>query len=527
VDSSTVGKIALLNPETPSVTEIQREHASIASFVGKALNTSATGIPTFSENYVGASSDSIFARADALTLRFDGDSGHSHSGAPGDGPQLSVNSIQGLWPYFAQIETVVITESIGGSSAFDVTSYFTGKEPSLIGQTPGVVVGDFPSIGNAVRLREDRNIVLTDNDKEIFGLLKYDEDPITEDPEWILEFYTLDDTGDPQPVTTMPGTLDVSLFFTEIFELNKIDRVTPILWPGLFGAGGGGGLSNIGIDVVGSSPNASGATFASGVLQLQPADQTNPGVLTAATGVQQIGGPKEFTGDLSTVGKLKIRAGKAWSYENKAPTGQNAVVSGIDSVIVAVTDDLLESIGGLEQPGSDADDFDYVVLFNETNNPIEIIAEDSSVTAVERIITPDGEDLEVPSQGFVQLFYDRNFTRWRVMAALGADQGGGGLWVEYSFDSDLILSSDDARQRWVWDGAAAATMDEILTVDMPVGGELQVVVRNFGDDPLTIEPTTTGIRKMNGTWIGYNDSIITFTKIQGATGLVEVSRNGF
>lgn len=48
---------------------------------------------------------------------------------------------------------------------------------------------------------------------------------------------------------------------------------------------------------VGSSPNAAGMTLAGTVLNLQPADATNPGVLTA--GVQTIGGNKTFTGSIS------------------------------------------------------------------------------------------------------------------------------------------------------------------------------------------------------------------------------------
>lgn len=62
---------------------------------------------------------------------------------------------------------------------------------------------------------------------------------------------------------------------------------------GQLGTGSGGGIS---LAPVGSSPNADGASFATGTLTLQPADATNPGVISATT--QTIGGDKTLTGDL-------------------------------------------------------------------------------------------------------------------------------------------------------------------------------------------------------------------------------------
>lgn len=52
----------------------------------------------------------------------------------------------------------------------------------------------------------------------------------------------------------------------------------------------------VSVTPVGSAPNASAATVASSAITLQPADATNPGVITA--GVQTIGGNKTFTGEL-------------------------------------------------------------------------------------------------------------------------------------------------------------------------------------------------------------------------------------
>lgn len=59
----------------------------------------------------------------------------------------------------------------------------------------------------------------------------------------------------------------------------------------------GAAVSGITLGAVGSVPNANGASLTAGVLVLQPADGTNPGVLTA--GAQTIGGAKTFSGAIS------------------------------------------------------------------------------------------------------------------------------------------------------------------------------------------------------------------------------------
>lgn len=55
---------------------------------------------------------------------------------------------------------------------------------------------------------------------------------------------------------------------------------------------------------VGSSPNANGASLTGQTLNLQPADATNPGVVS--TGAQSIAGTKTFTGDVVVAGDLTV-----------------------------------------------------------------------------------------------------------------------------------------------------------------------------------------------------------------------------
>lgn len=55
---------------------------------------------------------------------------------------------------------------------------------------------------------------------------------------------------------------------------------------------------------VGSAPNAKGISGVNQTFTLQPADATNPGVMTSGT--QTIGGNKTFTGDISVQGNVEI-----------------------------------------------------------------------------------------------------------------------------------------------------------------------------------------------------------------------------
>jgi hypothetical protein len=63
------------------------------------------------------------------------------------------------------------------------------------------------------------------------------------------------------------------------------------------GSSSGANTGDVTVSAVGSTPNANGATLSGQVLNLEPADATNPGVLTA--GAQSIGGAKTFTSDPS------------------------------------------------------------------------------------------------------------------------------------------------------------------------------------------------------------------------------------
>jgi hypothetical protein len=99
-DTSTLGVVELGNAGTgATVSNSQREHISISSYTGKSLNSASGDKPSWSSSIVGASGDTLKARGDALTLKFQGTGGHGHTGAAGDGDQINLGtSVVGTLP---------------------------------------------------------------------------------------------------------------------------------------------------------------------------------------------------------------------------------------------------------------------------------------------------------------------------------------------------------------------------------------------------------------------------------------------
>lgn len=141
-DDTAVGIITLSSPiaaSGSSVTNIQREHNSIASFVGKALNSSKNDLPIWNNNDVGTSTDPVKDRADYLTQKFNVSTGHTHDPAiPGSGAPVASTSVASvrLRGYFVQGTDL---SAVVGTST-DVSTQMSTKTPSGGVTVKGVVV---------------------------------------------------------------------------------------------------------------------------------------------------------------------------------------------------------------------------------------------------------------------------------------------------------------------------------------------------------------------------------------------------
>lgn len=140
-DDSAIGIIEVANTNTASgstVTNIQREHNSIAWFVGKALNAIKNALPTWTNNQVGTSGDNLFERVDDLTSEFDGGTGHTHDGTDGNGPNILSTNVSAVALKGSFVQATDLTGVTGTST--NVSTELTGATPSGGTTSKGVVV---------------------------------------------------------------------------------------------------------------------------------------------------------------------------------------------------------------------------------------------------------------------------------------------------------------------------------------------------------------------------------------------------
>lgn len=236
------------------------------------------------------------------------------------------------------------------------------------------------------------------------------------------------------------------------------------------------------LDPVGSSPNANAATLAGTVLNLEPADATNPGVVT--TDAQTFGGVKTFAGIITTA---KLDAQRT---DDAVATGANADVSLPAKTGLKVTDGSLTSIQNIAA-GADGR---LLVLINGTGNSIDIV-NNSGGTAANRIITGSGSNLTIINGAAVILYYDTGASRWLVAGGAG---GGSGFANPMDTAGDIIYGGV----------AGAATKLGI--------GMASKVVRSDGTNPSYQFPEPNIVAKTANYTTTEDDNLIT-TDSSGGT----------
>jgi len=97
----------------PSIVNIQREFNSLSSFTGKPINQVYNYLPVWTNNDVGTSSDNLKVRIDDITAKFNATLGHTHTGAAGDAPQISITNGT----------TGILSVSRGGTGTNSLTNF--------------------------------------------------------------------------------------------------------------------------------------------------------------------------------------------------------------------------------------------------------------------------------------------------------------------------------------------------------------------------------------------------------------------
>lgn len=128
---------------------------------------------------------------------------------------------------------------------------------------------------------------------------------------------------------------------------NQINTIS--LTPGPTGPTGPAGGGSITLGAVGNTPNANAATLISDVLSLQPADESNPGIITAGPNLQIINGEKQFN-DRVYFSRDPDTGTGAWinsggSYDLSIYGGGGVYISGGGGIIECVEN--LYATGGI------------------------------------------------------------------------------------------------------------------------------------------------------------------------------------
>lgn len=376
-NSDTVGIVGLanVNPVSgSSILNVQREFNSLGSFLGQSPNQIFNSLPSWTNNDVGASGNSVKARAEALTLAFNSVTGHSHDGSLGSGASISALTLTSFNQYFAEFQTDIFANAAGLSD--NVTSVFTALTPG-----GGVAAVGVPTTApyNRVELRTDPN---GDNIEEPGGKLVYGR--LTESSgTWTLTYF-YEDSGGVETAYSLPSQ-DIRLYWREVFD--AATRPTFATDTGFIGS------FDATADVVDASA-------------------TQRGVVSISA--QSFAGVKTF-GDGSVMSK-------AISLERfDVASGGSITALPNTYSFVKLTGASTTTVQGILAPSTAK----FLVLYNASSGSLTVKHQDVGASASDRIITSDGNDLVLSESQSVQFLYDTGTSRWRVASSVGTGSGGG------------------------------------------------------------------------------------------------------
>jgi hypothetical protein len=170
--------------------------------------------------------------------------------------------------------------------------------------------------------------------------------------------------------------------------------------------------SSFSVSPIGSTPNGSGASYASGIFQLQPADATNGGVLTA--GSQQIGGAKTLLESLVISKNQNAATSLSINNTNTGSSSQAAI-------ILNTTASLFKTSSGYSPYKTiGANDLGF---YNNTAGHISILNDNGSGSVKLTAGGHSSPDIEVISTGHVILSTHPDYADNAAAVAAGLSIG--------------------------------------------------------------------------------------------------------
>lgn len=160
------------------------------------------------------------------------------------------------------------------------------------------------------------------------------------------------------------------------------------------------------LGAVGSSPNADGASISGDTLTLQPADSTNPGVIS--TSAQTIPGAKTFGGDITVNTNLTYTV-----TNDSSTTGSNANLAH-PTTYIRLSNASLTSIACI----ANASNGHFLAIINATGNAFTVVDNYGSCSgSYAPIRTGYAKNISLPNNGGMQLIYSPTNGYWRLLGS--------------------------------------------------------------------------------------------------------------
>jgi hypothetical protein len=538
VDNDFTGKQNLNNAESasgPNVTNLQREVNSQNSYTGRPAGSAFDAVPAWANNDVGASTDDLTQRAEALTLNQNNVTGHSHNGDPGGGAPISAANLIEVNNFFGIRSTKTIT--VAGGTDDDVSTDFAADTPGGADAVVGVVT---TPPRNKVEILDNNGEYIEDGSgNRVYARLTWAASV------WTLSYFV--NNAGTETAYSLTGQT-IKIFYREVFDqqdrptfgadfgdMLTADETSDVVdasptQRGLVSTGNqsfagdktftgaiaasnfsgshsgtssGSNTGDVTLGTIGAVPNANGASLSGQVLTLQPADSTFGGVLTAVA--QSILGLKTFLSGV--VAATVLRGTGKWEsdVENDATSGAVQTLALPNKHIVRLTNAALVSVTGITAPTQ----AQKIVLINRTGVQIQLL--NDSGTAANRILTGTGTDLDLAADAAVTLDYDLTTAKWQVVGGSGSGSGGGALQVfateNISAAGTVTAAAEQREFRRVQGNGAAVTANTTTPITAGTIEGQELILKGMSDtNTLTIE--NSGNVDLNGDVVLYSGSTL-------------------
>jgi hypothetical protein len=367
-DTSTTGKIALLNSGSPTLNDTQKDINDIFDAVGMAGENDANA-NLYSSNEVIVDGESYKESIVRLDEEFHETTGHNHDGTSGNGPKIAAGNLAGFNNYFAEFQSKTITAASG--TTFNVSSNFSGESPG--GGTSNIgVITTAPynkiSIVNASTLTAIEDA----GGQRVYARL-------TEAATvWTLSFYT--NEAGVETAHNLSAT-DILIVYYQVYTAET--RPTIPSNPLEFGT----------LDITGDVVDAT---------------VSQRGVVS--TGTQSFAGLKTLTDGFVVEDLIRLA-----QTDDSSTTGSDQTIAPTNTLF-ALTNGGLVSVAGIS--GGGGNKLQYVQ--NKTGVTLSLKHENVAASATDRIQTPTGLDMDWKANQVFTFIYNTTSSRW----ALAGDSGG-------------------------------------------------------------------------------------------------------